>query len=136
MGLGCRGNYSMVRQAFNRCTGCQYACKIINARKFADQPIVLRAFEREPNIVSFIDFYSNDETYWIIMEYVSGGDLNKYFDMKPVPEESEVKHLTRQICEAVRYMHERGFVHRDIKPDNILLASRDRGLVKLSDLGS
>ncbi|RUP49967.1 kinase-like domain-containing protein [Jimgerdemannia flammicorona] len=185
--VGEPGNYSMVRQAFNRCTGCQYACKIINARKFADQPIVLRAFEHvcgerssegtvgsarsgismlgrslnvaicapflhyrstvnfrlrslrawitSPNIVSFIDFYSNDETYWIIMEYVSGGDLNKYFDMKPVPEESEVKHLTRQICEAVQYMHERGFVHRDIKPDNILLASRDRGLVKLSDLG-
>ncbi|RUP45285.1 hypothetical protein BC936DRAFT_148369 [Jimgerdemannia flammicorona] len=160
------GNFSIVKQAIHRSTGDQYACKIINMHKWASQPAVLRALEREQHIVSFIDFYRDPKTYWIIMEFVSGGDLNGYLGKKPVLEESEVKHLTRQICEAVQitpyaqntnvpfirplsrnltipstphhhltYMHEKGFVHRDIKPDNILLTLPDRNFVKLSDLG-
>ena len=69
------------------------------------------------------------------MEYVRGGDLGGYVSKKGKMAEHIVQEVTRQILEGIAYVHSKGISHRDIKPDNILLASEDPIQVKISDFG-
>ena len=69
------------------------------------------------------------------MEYVPGGELSGFIrDNGPMPE-CMGKSVARQILHALDYLHKRRITHRDIKPDNILIASLDPLRVKLSDFG-
>jgi serine/threonine protein kinase len=69
------------------------------------------------------------------MEYVAGGELSTYLQMQGKIPEDMVKSIARQILHALQYLHKRKITHRDIKPDNILIASLDPLKVKLSDFG-
>ena len=69
------------------------------------------------------------------MEYVPGGELSTYLQSNGRIPEDMVKTITRQVVHALRYLHKRRITHRDIKPDNILIASLDPLKVKLSDFG-
>ena len=69
------------------------------------------------------------------MEYIPGGDLNEYLQKHGRMEESLVKDVTRQVLLGIKYMHERGICHRDLKPDNILVVTEDPMIVKISDFG-
>lgn len=76
-----------------------------------------------------------DETHlFYIMEFVHGGDLLGYLSRKDILKEEEIRFYAAEIFVAVHEMHKAGWIHRDLKPDNILL---DRnGHVKLADFGS
>lgn len=69
------------------------------------------------------------------MEYVPGGELSNYLQTSGKIPEDMVKSISRQILHALLYLHKRKITHRDIKPDNILIASLDPLRVKLSDFG-
>lgn len=69
------------------------------------------------------------------MEYVAGGELSTYLQSHGKIAEDMVKSIARQLLHALQYLHNRKITHRDIKPDNILLASLDPLRVKLSDFG-
>lgn len=69
------------------------------------------------------------------MEYVPGGELSTYLQSSGKIPEDMVKTMTRQVLHALHYLHKRRITHRDIKPDNILIASLDPLKVKLSDFG-
>ena len=69
------------------------------------------------------------------MEFVHHGDLSKYLQALGSVQESPCQSVTRQLCHALRYLHNCRITHRDIKPDNILIASLDPFVVKLSDFG-
>src|SRR2546423_142435 len=69
------------------------------------------------------------------MEYVPGGELSTYLNQNNQLPEDMVKSIARQILHALQYLHRRKITHRDIKPDNILIASIDPLRVKLSDFG-
>jgi serine/threonine protein kinase len=69
------------------------------------------------------------------MEYIPGGDLGSFINERGSLSELEVKFMAEQLIGALGYLHERGITHRDVKPDNILIAHRDPFHVKLTDFG-
>jgi tetratricopeptide (TPR) repeat protein/tRNA A-37 threonylcarbamoyl transferase component Bud32 len=85
-----------------------------------------------PNIVSVFDFGEVNGLYYLLMEYVDGVDLRRTLEKGPLAPRHALA-LVGQICTALQYAHDRGVVHRDVKPENILL-DRD-GNVKIADFG-
>lgn len=69
------------------------------------------------------------------MEYVPGGELSTYLQSQGRIAEEMVRTIARQVLRALHYLHKRRITHRDIKPDNILIASLDPPRIKLSDFG-
>jgi len=88
-----------------------------------------------PNIVRLIDAFALKDKFSFVMEYCSGGELSKYVKKHgPLPEEV-VQNIATQIGDALRYCHNSNIVHRDIKPQNILLASSKSEFIKIVDFG-
>ena len=69
------------------------------------------------------------------MEYIPHGDLLRYLGNYGKMYEPQCQSITRQLCHALRYLHNCCITHRDIKPDNILILSLEPFVVKLSDFG-
>jgi eukaryotic-like serine/threonine-protein kinase len=103
-------------------------------------------FEREgrtaarlahPNIVQVYDAgeaeFDGRETSYIVMEYVPGGDLKRLIDERGKLPGPELARLGDEICAGLAHAHERGVIHRDIKPHNILLD--EHGHAKVTDFG-
>ncbi|HIJ64533.1 MAG TPA: serine/threonine protein kinase [Candidatus Hydrogenedentes bacterium] len=86
-----------------------------------------------PNIVSIYDVSAQAGKAYIAMEYVDGPDLHRYQTSKGHLPPREAANVIKQACGALGAIHEVGIVHRDIKPDNFLIARG--GLVKLGDFG-
>ena len=85
-----------------------------------------------PNIVQIYDFGQEGETYYLAMEYVDGHSLGAYLRRGHFSERDAIL-VIRHACRALAVAHAEGLVHRDIKPDNLMLTSK--GEVKLVDLG-
>lgn len=86
-----------------------------------------------PNIVDVHDVSHNDELEYIVMELIIGITLKEYMDHRGAIPWKEALHFSRQICLALSHAHERGIIHRDIKPHNIMLLKD--GTVKVGDFG-
>ena len=91
----------------------------------------LEAYE---GIVSIRDFFNENKTAYIIMEYVDGDTLKKYFEQKGKMSAEDVLKVMKPIMKALEQMHRTGLIHRDVSPDNIMI--RRDGQVKLIDFGS
>jgi len=85
-----------------------------------------------PNIVQIYDFGKEGEVHYLAMEYVEGESLASYLKRERLGE-AEAVTIARYACRALAVAHAEGLVHRDIKPDNLMLTTR--GEVKLVDLG-
>lgn len=86
-----------------------------------------------PNIVAVYDVSHSDDIEYIVMELVEGITLKQYMEKKGALAWKEVLHFSKQISKALAHAHERGIIHRDIKPQNIMLL-RD-GTIKVGDFG-
>ena len=86
-----------------------------------------------PNIVAVYDVSHSDAMEYIVMELVEGITLKQYMDKKGALPWREMLHFSKQIARALGHAHERGIIHRDIKPQNIMLP-RD-GTIKVADFG-
>jgi serine/threonine protein kinase len=87
-----------------------------------------------PNVVSVVDFgRSESGLMFIAMELVDGQSLAEVIAKTGALSARRVVALTRQICQGLAHAHERGLVHRDLKPDNIMITGRDR--VRIVDFG-
>jgi serine/threonine protein kinase len=82
-----------------------------------------------------VDYHEHERWIYIIMEYVPCGELSSYLQTHRKMPEDMVKSIARQILHALQYLHKRKITHRDIKPDNVLIASLNPLKVKLSDFG-
>ena len=88
---------------------------------------------RHRNIVSVIDFEFEGNLQYIVMEYIDGITLKDFIrTQKAIPYTIAVK-ITMQILSALQHAHERGIIHRDIKPQNIMILSD--GTIKVMDFG-
>ncbi|MBY0431343.1 MAG: serine/threonine protein kinase, partial [Rhodospirillales bacterium] len=103
--------------------------------KFLDEARLLAQFRDVREIINVVDFFEENDTAYIVMEYVAGRPLNTVLKERggrlPL---TEVIGLVLPIIIALEKLHERNIIHRDISPDNIYLA--DDGRVKLLDFGA
>lgn len=118
----------------------EVAVKVLSGR-FSDDEGFQRRFRREaqqaaalnhPNIVKVYDTGSHGRTPFIVMELVRGRSLQEVLARGGLTEERSLE-VCAEVCAALAYAHDRGLIHRDVKPGNILLA--DDGTVKVTDLG-
>ncbi len=86
-----------------------------------------------PNICQVYDIGHENDVDYIVMEYVEGETLRQLIDTKGKLTENEVIKIGIEICSAVQAAHEKGIIHRDIKPDNIMITRQ--GSVKIMDFG-
>ncbi len=128
-----------------RCTDTiddrEVAVKILKD-EFLNNEEFIRRFKNEskaiamlshPNIVRVYDVSFGDMIQYIVMEYIDGITLKEYIGLQGVLEWQEALHLTTQILKALQHAHDKGIVHRDIKPQNIMLLQD--GTIKVTDFG-
>ena len=139
-----QGAFAVVRKAIERSTGQSFAVKIINRKKAMANGETMAGVQRElsilrqldhPNIVSLKAFYEDKDDYYLVMEYVPGGDLMDFVAANGAISEDATQVITKQILEGINYVHKLGISHRDLKPDNILIMQDDPILVKITDFG-
>ncbi len=85
-----------------------------------------------PNIVTIHEVGETKENAYIVMEYIEGRSLRHFILTRSLKPEAVID-IARQICDALAEAHSRGVIHRDVKPENILVT--ERGLVKVLDFG-
>ena len=135
------GGMAIVYRALDHRLNRDVAVKIMRDEVAADEEFRRRfcteshavAMLSHPNIVAVYDVSHNDNVEYIVMELVDGITLKQYIERKGVVAWKEVVHFTKQISKALAHAHERGIIHRDIKPQNIMLL-RD-GTIKVGDFG-
>lgn len=101
-------------------------------RRFKNESKAI-AMLSHPNIVKVYDVSFGDMIQYIVMEYIDGISLKEYIEQQGIIEGKDAIHLTIQVLKALQHAHECGIVHRDIKPQNIML-SQD-GTIKVTDFG-
>jgi len=135
------GGMANVYKAYDVIDGRTVAVKILRDEHMQNEDIV-RRFRNEskaisvlthPNIVKVYDVSFNDKIQYIVMEYIDGITLKEYIDQQHVLRWKEAVHFTVQILRALQHAHDKGIVHRDIKPQNIMLLSD--GTIKVADFG-
>ena len=89
--------------------------------------------QNHPNICTIYDIGAENDIHFIVMEYVEGKSLRKILDERKRLPEEEVVSIGIQICKALSAAHSKGIIHRDIKPDNIMIT--EDAQVKVMDFG-
>jgi len=135
------GSFGKVKTATHQLTGHKVAVKILNRQKIKNLDVVgkirreiqnLKLF-RHPHIIKLYQVISTPTDIFMVMEYVSGGELFDYIVKHGKLKESEARRFFQQIISGVDYCHRHMVVHRDLKPENLLL---DNHLdVKIADFG-
>ena len=140
-----KGKFGIVNLGINKKTGNKVAIKIINKsslkteidKELIKSEIDIMKLCHHPNIVKLLDHFENSEYIYIVMEYISGGTLNQYIKNHYFYiSESEAANIISQIGNGLKYLHNYGIVHRDLKTDNIMLTkNNENGIIKIMDFG-
>lgn len=135
------GGMAEVYLAHDRHLGRDVALKVLLS-KYAGDPQFIERFRREasaaaglnhPNIVQIYDRGEAEGTYYISMEYLPGHSLKEIIQKYAPLRAEHVIGVSAQILEALRFAHRKDVVHRDVKPQNIIVD--DEGRVKVTDFG-
>lgn len=110
----------------------EYASNEEFVRRFKNESKAIAALNH-PNIVKVYDVSFSEKMQSIVMEYIDGITLKDYIDQQKIIRWKEAVHFTVQILRALQHAHDKGIVHRDIKPQNIMLLQD--GTIKVMDFG-
>ncbi|MEZ4599570.1 MAG: SUMF1/EgtB/PvdO family nonheme iron enzyme [Syntrophotaleaceae bacterium] len=135
-----QGGMSTVFLARQESMGRQVALKVMVPALAADRTFGARFLQEartvgqliHPHILAAYDFGAVGPSYYLAMEYLPGGDLKQRLEKGTLPV-NEAFSILKQVAGALGYAHGKGFVHRDVKPENVLF--REDGTVVLSDFG-
>ena len=137
-----RGGMGSVYEVHHERMDRRQALKVINP-ELVDNPQALLRFEEEvkavakldhPNIARAYDAESFGSLQAIVMEFVPGQTLHEFLKKRGRLSVMEACRCVRQACLGLQHAHERGLVHRDLKPQNLMLTS-DKGIIKILDFG-
>jgi serine/threonine protein kinase len=143
LGKGATGTVYLARDTF---TGKEVALKTIEPEVFRDPEFgtvyrsqflneaSLAGKLRHPHIVAILDAVVGENSGYIAMELVTGGDLSRYVTPQTLLPVADVLQIGFKVCGALEYAAKEGIVHRDIKPANIMVASGTE--VKIADFGA
>ena len=135
------GGMAVVYKAYDNIDKKIVAVKILKDEYLANEEFK-RRFKNEskaiavlshPNIVKVLDVSFGDRLQYIVMEYVEGITLKEYIEQQGRVKIREALYFVMQILRALQHAHDKGIVHRDIKPQNIMLISN--GTLKVTDFG-
>lgn len=102
--------------------------------RFVDEAKRLAGFNGVPGIVDIYDTFVENNTAYIVMEYLRGVDVKEMLNANGAMPFEEARDIILKVCEALKPVHEAGIIHRDISPDNIYITME--GEVKLLDFGA
>jgi len=137
-----RGGMAVVYRAHQESLDRIVAIKELDLSKTSQDPKALERFQLEarsaasldhPSIVTVHDFWERSRNAYIAMEFVDGLEVKEALDEVGSINPATAAYTVLQVARALAYAHERGIIHRDIKPGNIMLSAR--GQVKLADFG-
>ncbi|KAL3117888.1 hypothetical protein niasHT_000038 [Heterodera trifolii] len=135
------GTFGKVKVGIHEATGYRVAVKILNRAKIKSLDVVGKirreiqnlSLFRHPHIIKLYQVISTPSDIFMIMEYVSGGELFDYIVKHGRLKTGEARRFFQQIISGVDYCHRHMVVHRDLKPENLLLDERNN--VKIADFG-
>jgi MAP kinase interacting serine/threonine kinase len=136
------GAYASVKTAINLSNGEEYAVKVVNKHKHGHtrsrimrEVQIFKLCRNHPNIVQLVEWFEDDHSFYMVFEKMRGGPLLNHIQRKVCFTEQEASLVTRDIANALKFLHDRGIAHRDVKPENILCTELDKiSPVKLCDL--
>nr|XP_033812176.1 serine/threonine-protein kinase Chk2 isoform X2 [Geotrypetes seraphini] len=138
-----------VKLAFEKSTCRKVAIKIINKQRFristsqntnsilnVDTEVEILKKLNHPCIIKIENFFDTEDSYFIVLELMEGGELFAKVETSTRLKEETAKLYFYQMLLAVQYLHENGITHRDLKPENVLLSSTSENcLIKITDFG-
>ncbi len=140
-----QGGMASVYEAEHKLLGRKVAIKVLQKDLASYPEVVERFFQearvvnqiRHPNILDITDFgeATDDTPPFMVMELLEGKDLAHIVTEKAPLDPEYIVEVGTQICEAMAAVHEAGVVHRDLKPDNIMLLAPEYRTIKLLDFG-
>ncbi|KAK0394362.1 hypothetical protein QR680_000699 [Steinernema hermaphroditum] len=136
------GAYASVRTAVSISSGKEFAVKLVDKKarghtrsRIMREVETFKMCKNHPNIVQLHEWFEDENTFYMVFEKMRGGPLLNHIQRKRFFTEQEASLVTKDIATALKYLHDRGIAHRDVKPENILCTDPDRvSPVKLCDL--
>ncbi|KAI1774054.1 Pkinase-domain-containing protein [Hypoxylon cercidicola] len=138
-----KGHFAEVCLCVEKSTGQRYAVKIFTKNPSIDERSKTDGLQQEiavlmgvshPNVLCLKDTFNEKNAVYLVLELAPEGELFNYIVMKQKLSEAESRKLFTQLFQGIKYLHDRNIVHRDVKPENILLVDKDLH-VKLADFG-
>ena len=107
-------------------------------KRFLKEARAVRDFSMEPGVVHVLDYFEENETAYLVMEYLEGISLEQYFKEKGQMDAKTLFRLFWPLMETLDKIHKSGIIHRDISPDNIRISKDEHGTLRadLLDFGS
>eukprot|EP00127_Corallochytrium_limacisporum_P000677 Clim_evm76s22 gene=Clim_evmTU76s22 len=136
------GSFAVVRLGTRKDNGQKVALKIIDKtlcvgkEAMIETEVAVMRKVSHPHIVKLIEEYDTEDKLYLVLEYVSGGELFDRIVEDGNFTEKDAARITRQMTEAVKHLHDLDIVHRDLKPENILFSDPSASAdVKVADFG-
>ncbi|CAI5707301.1 unnamed protein product [Peronospora effusa] len=137
------GTFSVVREATHKKTNERFAIKCIKRAQLTTDDLqalvaevkILREMQH-PHIVKLYDVFQEEKYFFLVTEFMPGGELFERIVQKNFYSEREARDLVKVLLETIAFCHDADVVHRDLKPENLLLSSADDDAdIKLADFG-
>mmetsp|Transcript_12369 Transcript_12369/g.18759 ORF Transcript_12369/g.18759 Transcript_12369/m.18759 type:complete len:905 (+) Transcript_12369:100-2814(+) len=138
------GSYAHVYKAIHNKTNVEYAIKVISREKIEsiklqenlNSEITIMRDYNHMNIIHLYECFTSNRHIYLVLEYCGGGDLQRYIRSYSRLEERVVRRFLVQLAQGLKFLHQMNIIHRDIKPQNLLMTdTTPQAVLKYADFG-